>query len=45
MNLSTVIIYYTSEQLVVKQFYKLIELPETNKSSVADESKNREKTN
>jgi hypothetical protein len=37
--------HYTSEPLVVEQLHQLIELPEANKSSAADEPENREKTN
>jgi hypothetical protein len=35
--------YYTNEPLGVEQPHQLIELPEINKSSAADESENREK--
>jgi hypothetical protein len=44
-NRNEVIIYYTNEPLVVEQPYQLIELPEINKSSAADEPENREKAN
>jgi hypothetical protein len=37
--------HYISESLVVEQLYQLIELPEANKSSAADEPENKEKTN
>jgi hypothetical protein len=41
--------YYTSEPLVVEQLHQqlhqLMELPEANKSSAADEPENREKAN
>jgi hypothetical protein len=37
--------HYTSEPLVVEQLYQLMELPETNKSSAADEPENKEKAN
>jgi hypothetical protein len=36
---------YISEPLVVEQLHQLIELPETNKSSAADEPENKEKVN
>jgi hypothetical protein len=37
--------YYISEPLVVEQLYQLVELPETNKSSAADEPENKKKAN
>jgi hypothetical protein len=37
--------HYTSEPLVVEQLHQLMELPETNKSSVADKLESREKAN
>jgi hypothetical protein len=37
--------HHTSELLVVEQLHQLMELPETNKSSAADEPENREKAN
>jgi hypothetical protein len=37
--------HYVSEPLAVEQFYQLIELPEANKFSAADEPENREKAN
>jgi hypothetical protein len=37
--------HHTSEPLVVEQPYQLMELPEANKSSAADESENIEKAN
>jgi hypothetical protein len=41
--------YYTSKPLVVEQLHQqlhqLMELPEANKSSAADEPENREKAN
>jgi hypothetical protein len=40
-----VIIQYTSEPLVIEQLHQLMELPEANKSSAADEPENREKAN
>jgi hypothetical protein len=37
--------HYISEPLAVEQLYQLIELPEANKSSAADEPENKEKAN
>jgi hypothetical protein len=37
--------HYPNEPLVVEQPYQLMELPEINKSSAADEPENKEKAN
>jgi hypothetical protein len=37
--------HYISEPLVVEYLHQLIELPEANKSSAADEPENKEKAN
>jgi hypothetical protein len=37
--------HYPREPLVIEQLHQLIELPEANKSSAADESKNKNKKN
>jgi hypothetical protein len=37
--------HYISEPLVVEQLHQLMELPEANKSSAADEPENKEKAN
>ena len=37
--------HYTNEPLVVEQPHQLMELPEINKSSAADEPENKEKAN
>jgi hypothetical protein len=44
-NRNEVIIHYTSEPLVVEHLHQLMELPEANKSSAADEPENKEKAN
>jgi hypothetical protein len=37
--------HYISEPLVVEQLHQLIELPDANKSSAADEPENKKKAN